>query len=162
MLFKKDGKDLIVHMNKSGYVFVLDKNTGNIENIWPTQRPEELRQGHRPENRRVDRTRRADDEQGDADLPVHVRRAQLEFGRLQSEDRPLVQQRARFLRLPQAGRAESRSQGLRHRPYRLERFRPAGHGAGRPQARKAQRQRSAHRRAQMVGTIWMCPASPAF
>ena len=25
MLFKKDGKDLIVHMNKSGYVFVLDK-----------------------------------------------------------------------------------------------------------------------------------------
>src|SRR6266536_2039500 len=29
------GKDLIVHMNKSGYVFVLDKNNGNIENIWP-------------------------------------------------------------------------------------------------------------------------------
>ena len=35
MLFKKDGKDLIVHMNKSGYVFVLDKKTGDIENIWP-------------------------------------------------------------------------------------------------------------------------------
>jgi alcohol dehydrogenase (cytochrome c) len=35
MLFKKDGKDLIVHLNKSGYVFVLEKNTGNIENIWP-------------------------------------------------------------------------------------------------------------------------------
>jgi glucose dehydrogenase len=35
MLFKKGGKDLIVHMNKSGYVFVLDKNNGNIENIWP-------------------------------------------------------------------------------------------------------------------------------
>ena len=35
MLFKKDGKDLIVHLNKSGYVFVLDKNNGNIENIWP-------------------------------------------------------------------------------------------------------------------------------
>ena len=33
MLFKKDGKDVIVHLNKSGYVFVLDKNTGNIENI---------------------------------------------------------------------------------------------------------------------------------
>ena len=29
------GKDLIVHFNKSGYVFVLDKNTGNIENVWP-------------------------------------------------------------------------------------------------------------------------------
>jgi len=35
MLFKKDGKDLIVHMNKSGYVFVLDKNNGKIENVWP-------------------------------------------------------------------------------------------------------------------------------
>jgi hypothetical protein len=35
MLFKKDGKDLIVHMNKNGYVFVLDKKTANIENIWP-------------------------------------------------------------------------------------------------------------------------------
>jgi len=35
LLFTKDGKDLIVHMNKSGYVFVLDKNNGNIDNIWP-------------------------------------------------------------------------------------------------------------------------------
>ena len=35
MLFTKDGKDLIVHMNKSGYVFVLDRTTGEIENIWP-------------------------------------------------------------------------------------------------------------------------------
>ena len=35
MLYKKDGKDLIVHMNKSGYAFVLDKNDGKIENIWP-------------------------------------------------------------------------------------------------------------------------------
>src|SRR5579883_2017542 len=35
LLFKKDGKDLIVHMNKSGYAFVLDKGNGNIENIWP-------------------------------------------------------------------------------------------------------------------------------
>ncbi len=35
MLFKKDGKDLIVHMNKSGYVFVLDKKDGSVENVWP-------------------------------------------------------------------------------------------------------------------------------
>src|SRR5262252_5496583 len=35
MLFKKDGKDVIVHLNKSGYVFVLGKNDGNIESIWP-------------------------------------------------------------------------------------------------------------------------------
>jgi alcohol dehydrogenase (cytochrome c) len=35
LLFKKNGKDLIVHMNTSGYAFALDKNNGNIENIWP-------------------------------------------------------------------------------------------------------------------------------
>jgi hypothetical protein len=35
MLFKKDGKDVIVHLNKSGFVFVLDKKDGSIENIWP-------------------------------------------------------------------------------------------------------------------------------
>src|SRR5258707_12049357 len=35
MLFKKNGKDLIVHMNKRGKVFVLEKYNGIIENIWP-------------------------------------------------------------------------------------------------------------------------------
>src|SRR6202012_4740376 len=35
MLYKKDGKDLIIHMNKSGYAFVLNKNDGKIENILP-------------------------------------------------------------------------------------------------------------------------------
>jgi alcohol dehydrogenase (cytochrome c) len=35
LLFKRNGKDLIVHMNKSGYAFVLDKQNGNIENVWP-------------------------------------------------------------------------------------------------------------------------------
>jgi alcohol dehydrogenase (cytochrome c) len=34
LLFKRDGKDLLVHLNKSGFVFVLDKSNGNIENIW--------------------------------------------------------------------------------------------------------------------------------
>jgi alcohol dehydrogenase (cytochrome c) len=30
-----NGKDLLVHLNKSGYVFVLEKSTGKLENIWP-------------------------------------------------------------------------------------------------------------------------------
>jgi alcohol dehydrogenase (cytochrome c) len=34
LMLKRDGKDLLVHLNKSGFVFVLDKNNGNIENIW--------------------------------------------------------------------------------------------------------------------------------
>jgi alcohol dehydrogenase (cytochrome c) len=35
MLFKRNGKDTIVHMNKSGYVFVLDELNGDVENVWP-------------------------------------------------------------------------------------------------------------------------------
>src|SRR5713101_4070284 len=34
LLFKKDGKDLLVHLNKSGFVFVLNKESSSIENIW--------------------------------------------------------------------------------------------------------------------------------
>jgi alcohol dehydrogenase (cytochrome c) len=34
LLFKKDGKDLLVHLNKSGFVFVMDKHSGKLENIW--------------------------------------------------------------------------------------------------------------------------------
>jgi len=34
LLFKKDGKDLLVHLNKSGFVFVMDKHDGKLENIW--------------------------------------------------------------------------------------------------------------------------------
>ncbi|UTW04015.1 PQQ-binding-like beta-propeller repeat protein [Amphritea atlantica] len=30
-----DGKDVLVHLNKSGYVFVLEKATGKVENVWP-------------------------------------------------------------------------------------------------------------------------------
>lgn len=32
---KRDGKDLLVHLNKSGFVFVLEKDTGTLENVWP-------------------------------------------------------------------------------------------------------------------------------
>jgi alcohol dehydrogenase (cytochrome c) len=36
MLFlKRDGRDVIVHLNKSGYVFVLDRRNGEIVNVWP-------------------------------------------------------------------------------------------------------------------------------
>ena len=72
-LFRKDGKDRIVHMNKSGYVFVLDKEHGQHREHLADKRPEEPRQRRRPQDRPAARTRRADNEQGDADLPLHVR-----------------------------------------------------------------------------------------
>ena len=34
LLFNKGDRNLIVHLNKSGFVFVLNENTGNVENIW--------------------------------------------------------------------------------------------------------------------------------
>ncbi|WP_173764105.1 pyrroloquinoline quinone-dependent dehydrogenase [Nitrogeniibacter mangrovi] len=30
----KEGKDVIVHLNKSGFVYVMDKNNGKLENAW--------------------------------------------------------------------------------------------------------------------------------
>lgn len=35
LLLKKDGKDVIVHLNKSGFVFVMDKADGKLDNVWP-------------------------------------------------------------------------------------------------------------------------------
>lgn len=35
MTIEHDGKELLVHLNKGGYVYVLDKATGKPHNIWP-------------------------------------------------------------------------------------------------------------------------------
>lgn len=35
LLISRDGKDLIVHLSKSGFVFVMDKRDGRLENVWP-------------------------------------------------------------------------------------------------------------------------------
>jgi len=35
LIIKKDGKDVIVHLNKSGFVFVMDKADGKLANVWP-------------------------------------------------------------------------------------------------------------------------------
>lgn len=34
LLVNKDGRDLIVHLNKGGFVFVMDKRDGKLENVW--------------------------------------------------------------------------------------------------------------------------------
>ncbi len=35
LALKHNGKDVLVHLNKSGFVFVVDKKDGGIENVWP-------------------------------------------------------------------------------------------------------------------------------
>jgi alcohol dehydrogenase (cytochrome c) len=34
LLFNRDGRDLLVHLNKGGFVFVMDKRDGRLENVW--------------------------------------------------------------------------------------------------------------------------------
>ncbi len=34
MLIPHNGKDVVVHPNKGGYTFVMDKDTGKLENVW--------------------------------------------------------------------------------------------------------------------------------
>lgn len=38
MHIKKNGKDLLVHLNKGGFVFVMDRKDGNLENVWQLSR----------------------------------------------------------------------------------------------------------------------------
>ena len=162
MLFKKDGKDLIVHMNKSGYVFVLDKNTGNIENIWPIS---DLK------NFVKDIDRKTGELIGRVELPMNKETliCPSTFGARSWNSGAYnpktglwynnVLDFCGYLK-PVAQKVDPKDYGTGS--YRLERFRPAGHGARRPQARPARCQRSAHRRAQMDAMRWTCPASPAF
>src|ERR1700674_1663144 len=35
LMIDRDGKKLVVHANKSGYVFVYDRSNAKIENVWP-------------------------------------------------------------------------------------------------------------------------------
>jgi PQQ-dependent dehydrogenase (methanol/ethanol family) len=35
LVLDRDGKKLLVHQNKSGFVFVYDRTNGKIENVWP-------------------------------------------------------------------------------------------------------------------------------
>jgi len=35
LLLERDGKTLVVHQNKSGFVFVYDRTNGKIQNVWP-------------------------------------------------------------------------------------------------------------------------------
>ncbi len=34
LMVKKDGKEVLVHLNKGGFVFVADKDNGKLENVW--------------------------------------------------------------------------------------------------------------------------------
>lgn len=35
LMIDKDGKDLMIHLNKGGYVYVMDRKTGELVNTWP-------------------------------------------------------------------------------------------------------------------------------
>jgi glucose dehydrogenase len=35
LVLERDGKSLLVHQNKSGFVFVYDRTNGKLQNVWP-------------------------------------------------------------------------------------------------------------------------------
>ena len=47
-----------MHPNKSGFIFVYDRADAKVENVWPIVQNYQLRQRHRPEDRRADRAAR--------------------------------------------------------------------------------------------------------
>ena len=90
----RDGKQYMVHPNKSGFIFVYDRVRREGGERLAARAELQLRQGHRPEDGRTDRAARLHRRQaGGRALPAHLRRRQLELGLLQPEHRPLLQDR---------------------------------------------------------------------
>jgi alcohol dehydrogenase (cytochrome c) len=88
LLMKRNGKDLAVHLNKSGFVFVMDSNNGKLENVWPLVETYNFAKGFDPKTGKM--IGRNDPEPGKPVLPVDVGRAKLESRGVQSENRPVV------------------------------------------------------------------------
>ena len=90
----RDGKQYMVHPNKSGFIFVYDRADAKVENVWPIVQNYNFVKGIDPKTGeligRRDFYRR---QAGGRALPAHLRRRQLELGLLQPEHRPLLQDR---------------------------------------------------------------------
>ena len=98
LIMDRDGKKLLVHQNKSGFVFVLDRTNGKVHNVVADDPDLQLREEHRSQDRRADRSEpSARGGQADVHLPVD-RRAGWNSGSSQSEEQALVQHRDGGLR----------------------------------------------------------------
>ena len=113
LMLDRDGRKLVVHPNKGGFVFVYDRANAKVQNVWRIAKNINFVQGYRPEDRRADRPTRSVARAGElAALPGDCRRHQLERGLLQPEDRPLVQDRP--------GMVHGRRRGEDHANHRAD------------------------------------------
>ena len=75
----RDGKHYIVHPNKSGFVFVYDRDL-KVQNVWPLIHNYNFVKVDRSEDRRADRPTRLHGRKADrAAVPGDRRRRELEF-----------------------------------------------------------------------------------
>ena len=109
LVLDRDGKKLLVHQNKSGFVFVLDRDQWQGPERVADDPHVQLRQEHRPQDGRAHRPQpTARGGQAAFHLPVDRGRAELELGLVQPEDQALVQHRDGSLRGGHGREADAR------------------------------------------------------
>ena len=113
LMVDRDGRKLVVHPNKGGFRLRLRSRQREGAERLADRKKYQLREGYRPEDRRADRPTRSVARSCElATLPGDCRRRQLERGRLQPEDRPVVQDRA--------GMVHGRGRGKDHANHRAD------------------------------------------
>ena len=53
LLIDRNGKKLLVHLNKSGFVFVINRQDGSLENVWPAVETYNFAKGIDPKTGRL-------------------------------------------------------------------------------------------------------------
>ncbi len=77
----RDGKQYMVHPNKSGFIFVYDRSDAKVDNVWPLVQNYNFVKSIDPKTGELIGRRdfSAGKQEGGA-LPAHLRRRQLELG----------------------------------------------------------------------------------
>ena len=87
VMLERDGKKLRRAPQQGRLRLRLRPRSAKIENVWQRREEHQLRQGHRSEDRRADRSPRPAPKASTSRCARHRRRHQLERGHLQPEDR---------------------------------------------------------------------------
>ena len=160
VMIERGGKKLVVHPNKGGFVFVYDRSNAKIENVWRLVNNINFVKDINPKTGELIGRRDLVAGQGrHAVVPGNRRRHQLELGRLQPENRALLQDRPGVVHGNHRAEdhADPRADGATQHRRRLQ----AGRAAGRAGPWSSQRARSRDRRQEVGGHLQASRRSPA-